>query len=128
MKKIKRISQKLSTGMFSPLYPIGADGLNIDMMSGGNLEEELHLGSPSITSLDVNESGEMVITEDYKASEEQVNNYYSMITTFKTNNDEMIIIQKLYFYKEDNGRILKRTKTVTFVSSEGRLSIKEAVE
>lgn len=40
-KKIKKISQKLKDGSFSELYPIGADGENIDLKNGKNLEEEV---------------------------------------------------------------------------------------
>lgn len=41
MKKIKSISQKLSSGLFSLPYPIGADASNIDLSDGNNVEDIL---------------------------------------------------------------------------------------
>ncbi len=127
MKKIKKLSQRLQDGTFSPFFPIGADALNIDMLSGSNLEEEIHLGSPSITSFGVNADNQMIITEEYKKEEAQTENYHIMETTFKTQNEEMVIVQKLYFIKTARKRILKRTKTITFVSSNDNLKIKEVI-
>lgn len=126
MKRIKKLSQRLQNGNFSAPFPIGADALNIDMLSGSNLEEEMHLGSPSMTSFDIDSNNQMTITEEYKKEETQTENYHIMVTTFEVQNDEMIIIQKLYFVKA-TGQVLKRTKTVTFEGTNNNLKIKEVV-
>lgn len=126
MERIKKLSQKLSDGTFSSAFPIGTDALFIDMLSGCNLEEELHLGSPSMTSFDMDEDNQMVITEEYKKEETQSENYYILITTFKVENEEMIIIQQLYFQSKEV-RTLKRTKTITFISDGKNLKIKEVI-
>lgn len=127
MKRIKELSQRLQNGTFSAPFPIGADALNIDMLSGSNLEEEMHLGSPSMTSFDIDANNQMTITEEYKKEDIQTENYHVMVTTFEVQNDEMVIIQKLYFVKTAGQLDLKKTKTVTFESSNNNLRIKEVV-
>lgn len=127
MQRIKQLSQRESNGQFSPFYPIGADGLNIDMLSGSNLEEELHLGSPGITTFDTDETGKVTITEEYRKDESQTDKYHVMMTTFEVVNNEMTIVQKLYYMK-DSQLELKKTKTVTFISSDNHLKIKEEVK
>lgn len=129
MERIKRISQRLQTGDFSPSYPIGADGINIDMLSGSTLEEEMHLGSPSMTSFDIDDTTkELTITEEFKKSESQTGGYHVVMTTFGVNdNNETIIIQKLNFVKNDGQSELKKTKTVTFIGTNNTLKIKEVV-
>ena len=69
----------------------------------------------------------MTITEEYKKEEAQTENYYVMVTTFEVQNEEMIIIQKLYFVKTAGQQDLKKTKTVTFISSNNNLKIKEVI-
>lgn len=128
MKRIKKLSQRLQNGTFSTPFPLGVDALNVDMLSGSNLEEEMHLGSPSMTSFDIDADNQMTITEEYKKEETQTENYHIMVTTFEVQNEEMIIIQKLYFVKTAGQQDLKRTKTVTFESSNNNLKIKEVVE
>lgn len=128
MKRIKSLSQRLQNGTFSTPFPLGVDALNVDMLSGSNLEEEMHLGSPSMTSFDIDADNQMTITEEYKKEETQTENYHIMVTTFEVQNEEMIIIQKLYFVKTAGQQDLKRTKTVTFESSNNNLKIKEVVE
>lgn len=127
MKRIKELSQRLQNGTFSAPFPIGADALNIDMLSGSNLEEEMHLGSPSMTSFDIDADNQMTITEEYKKEDTQTENYHVMVTTFEVQNEEMVIIQKLYFVKTAGQLDLKKTKTVTFESSNNNLKIKEVV-
>lgn len=128
MKKIKKVSQKLQNGTFSVPFPLGADAFNIDMLSGSNLEEEMHLGSPSITSIDVDTDNKMIITEEYKKEDTQTENYYIMITTFEIQNKEIIIIQKLYFVKAVGQQDLKKIKTITFINSNNNLKIKEIIK
>lgn len=126
MERIKKILPRLSNGNFpdNP-YPIGADGINIDMMSECNLEEELHLGSPSYTTFNKDAQNNTIIREEYKKSEEQTNNYYVMITTIKKENEITNIIQQLYFLKDENEEpTLKKTKKTTI----NDLLIKEVVE
>lgn len=127
MRRIKKLSQRLQNGTFSAPFPLGADAVNIDMLSGSNLEEEMHLGSPSMTSFDIDANNQMTITEEYKKEEAQTENYHVMVTTFEVQNEEMIIIQKLYFVKTAGQQDLKKTKTVTFESSNNNLKIKEVV-
>lgn len=127
MKRIKELSQRLQNGTFSAPFPIGANALNIDMLSGSNLEEEMHLGSPSMTSFDIDVDNQMTITEEYKKEETQTENYHVMVTMFEVQNEEMVIIQKLYFVKTAGQQDLKKTKTVTFESSNNNLKIKEVV-
>lgn len=128
MKKIKHISQRKQNGDFSNFIPLGADGLNIDMLSGSNLEEEMHLGSPSKTSFTTDEFGSTIITEEYKKNNNQTDNYYVMKTSFETDEDEnMVIVQRLYFVIEEE-LVLKRIKKISFDSSEGSLIIKEELE
>lgn len=127
MKRIKSLSQRLQNGTFSTPFPLGVDALNVDMLSGSNLEEEMHLGSPSMTSFDIDADNQMTITEEYKKEETQTENYHIMVTTFEVQNEEMIIIQKLYFVKTAGQQDLKKTKTVTFESSNNNLKIKEVV-
>lgn len=127
MKRIKELSQRLQNGTFSAPFPIGADALNIDMLSGSNLEEEMHLGSPSMTSFDIDADNQITITEEYKKEDTQTENYHVMVTTFEVQNEEMVIIQKLYFVKTAGQLDLKKTKTVTFESSNNNLKIKEVV-
>lgn len=127
MDVIKELAVRLNGGNFSDPYPFGANGVNIDMINGNNLEEEVHLGSPNITSFETAESGDMVITEQYKA-ESTTGEYYKMKTTFETDeNDEMKIIQKLYFVDGDGQESLKKTKIVSFVTEGDNFSIKEVV-
>lgn len=128
MKRIKSLSQRLQNGTFSTPFPLGVDALNVDMLGGSNLEEEMHLGSPSMTSFDIDADNQMTITEEYKKEETQTENYHIMVTTFEVQNEEMIIIQKLYFVKTAGQQDLKRTKTVTFESSNNNLKIKEVVK
>ena len=66
-------------------------------------------------------------TEEYKKEEAQTENYHIMVTTFEVQNEEMIIIQKLYFVKTVGQQDLKKTKTVTFISSNNNLKIKEVI-
>lgn len=127
MKRIKELSQRLQNGTFSAPFPLGADALNIDMLSGSNLEEEMHLGSSSMTSFDIDVNNQMTITEEYKKEEAQTENYYIMVTTFEVQNKEMVIIQKLYFVKAKGQQDLKKTKTVTFISTNNNLRIKEVI-
>lgn len=127
MKRIKELSQRLQNGTFSAPFPLGADALNIDMLSGSNLEEEMHLGSPSMTSFNIDVNNQMTITEEYKKEETQTESYYIMVTTFEVQNEEMVIIQKLYFVKTAGQQDLKKTKTVTFISTDNNLRIKEVI-
>lgn len=127
MKRIKELSQRLQNGTFSAPFPLGADALNIDMLSGSNLEEEMHLGSPSMTSFNIDVNNQMTITEEYKKEETQTESYYIMVTTFEVQNEEMVIIQKLYFVKIAGQQDLKKTKIVTFVSTDNNLKIKEVI-
>lgn len=127
MKRIKELSQRLQNGTFSAPFPLGADALNIDMLSGSNLEEEMHLGSPSMTSFNIDVNNQMTITEEYKKEETQTESYYIMVTTFEVQNEEMVIIQKLYFVKTAGQQDLKKTKIVTFVSTDNNLRIKEVI-
>lgn len=127
MKRIKELSQRLQNGTFSAPFPFGADALNIDMLSGSNLEEEMHLGSPSMTSFNIDVNNQMTITEEYKKEETQTESYYIMVTTFEVQNEEMVIIQKLYFVKTAGQQDLKKTKIVTFVSTDNNLRIKEVI-
>lgn len=127
MKRIKKLSQRLQNGTFSAPFPIGADALNIDMLSGNNLEEEMHLGSPSMTSFNIDANNQMIITEEYKKEDTQTENYHIMVTTFEVQNEEMVIIQKLYFVKTAGQQDLKKTKTVIFESSNNNLKIKEVI-
>lgn len=127
MKRIKELSQRLQNGTFSAPFPLGADALNIDMLSGSNLEEEMHLGSPSMTSFNIDINNQMTITEEYKKEETQTESYYIMVTTFEVQNEEMVIIQKLYFVKTAGQQDLKKTKTVTFISTDNNLRIKEVI-
>lgn len=127
MKRIKELSQRLQNGTFSAPFPLGADALNIDMLSGSNLEEEMHLGSPSMTSFNIDVNNQMTITEEYKKEETQTESYYIMVTTFEVQNEEMVIIQKLYFVKTAGQQDLKKTKIITFVSTDNNLRIKEVI-
>lgn len=127
MKRIKELSQRLQNGTFSAPFSLGADALNIDMLSGSNLEEEMHLGSPSMTSFNIDVNNQMTITEEYKKEETQTESYYIMVTTFEVQNEEMVIIQKLYFVKTAGQQDLKKTKIVTFVSTDNNLRIKEVI-
>lgn len=127
MKRIKELSQRLQNGTFSAPFPLGADALNIDMLSGSNLEEEMHLGSPSMTSFNIDVNNQMTITEEYKKEETQTESYYIMVTTFEVQNEEIVIIQKLYFVKTAGQQDLKKTKIVTFVSTDNNLRIKEVI-
>lgn len=127
MKRIKELSQRLQNGTFSAPFPLGADALNIDMLSGSNLEEEMHLGSPSMTSFNIDVNNQMTITEEYKKEETQTESYYIMVTTFEVQNEEMVIIQKLYFVKTAGQQDLKKTKIVTFISTDNNLRIKEVI-
>lgn len=127
MKKIKKLSQKLQDGTFSSPLPLGADAFNIDMISGNNLEEEMHLGSPSMTSFDIDYNNQMTITEEYKKEDTQTENYYIMITKFEIQDEEMVITQKLYFVKNTGVQNLKKTKTITFESINNNLKIKEVI-
>lgn len=127
MKRIKELSQRLQNGTFSAPFPLGADALNIDMLSDSNLEEEMHLGSPSMTSFNIDVNNQMTITEEYKKEETQTESYYIMVTIFEVQNEEMVIIQKLYFVKTAGQQDLKKTKIVTFVSTDNNLRIKEVI-
>lgn len=124
-KSIKEIRQKNSSAYSSPV-PIGAYGINIDMLSENNLEEEFHLGGQCITNFETDDDGNMIITEEYR-KENQTENYYSMVTTFEVENNDTIITQKLYFYPLANSPNLERTKTVVFSSSGTGMTIKEEI-
>lgn len=128
MKRIKTLSQRLQNGTFSSPYPIGTDGLLVDMLSGSSLEEEMHLGSPTETSFSQDENNVMTITEVYKKEESQTSKYYIMVTTFEVENDNIVIKQALSFVNEDGTVELKKTKIVTFESLDKNLTIKEVVE
>lgn len=127
MDRIKHLIQKESNGSFVKKTPLGADGINIDMLSGSNLEEELHLGSPSQTSFGQNGNGQTVITEVYKKEDNQTTDYFILTTTFESDNGSTIIIQRLFFVVNDVS-ILKKIKRITFDSSSGNLVIKEEIE
>lgn len=128
MEKIKKMSLRLPNGDFSSFYPFGADSINIDMLSGGNLEEELHLGSPNFVTFNTDDNGVTTITEEYKKNEDQDNNYYVMITVIDKNEDgETYIVQKLNFFK-DGQLNLKKIKNITFSGSGNQMAIKEVIE
>lgn len=55
MSKIKQIRQRTDNG-FGQGIPLGADGINIDMSSGLNLEEELKLGGNHYIEISENTS------------------------------------------------------------------------
>ncbi len=118
MKKIKKMSQKLKNGTFSNPIPLGADAINIDMLNGNNLEEEIPLGSPNLISFDVDtETGGMKVIEEYKNDSQ--NEYYIMTTIFSPNGNE--IIKKLSLFK--NGETtLKKIKTITFENRENHFA------
>ena len=127
-KKIKEISEKLSDGTFSKFYPIGANAVDIDMDSGNNLEEEMHLGRPAITLFDTDEATKTTyIIEEYRKDESQLINYYKMITSFVQEASGMTILQKLYFVNKDAVEELKKTKKVIFDTSSNSLKIKEEI-
>jgi len=127
MKRIKTLSQKLTDGSFSSPFPLGVDSIYADMLSGNNLEQEMHLGCPSLTSFETDSSGNVTITEEYK-EENQTTKYYKMLTGFVTANDETSIIQKLYYIDDNGTETLEKTKTVTFVTINDNLQIKEVIE
>ncbi len=126
--KIKSLRQKEDNNTYSSPIPIGANGINVDMLSTNNLEEEFHLGSPCVTNFTTDAQGNMTITEEYKINDSQNKDYYVMITTFEVQNNETIIIQKLYYYLEENVQELQKTKKITFINSELGLTIKEVIE
>lgn len=128
MKRIKELSQRLQDGTFSTPFPLGANALNVDMLSGNNLEEELHLGSPSTTTFNV-DTDRMTITEEYKKEETQNEGYYIVKTVFKGRDEGMDITQKLYFKKTSDSeqKILKKSKTITFTNDNHNFKIKEVV-
>ena len=72
-------------------------------------------------------NNQMTITEEYKKEETQTESYYIMVTTFEVQNEEMVIIQKLSFVKTAGQQDLKKTKIVTFVSTDNNLRIKEVI-
>lgn len=113
MSKIKKISNKLPNG-FSPPYPLGADALNVDMLSGNNLEEEFHLGCPNDVTFDMDIiTDSMKVVEKFK-SQEQNNGYYILETIFNSSKHE--VLQKLSFYDKDNVLTLKKTQRIIFES------------
>lgn len=63
MSKIKQIKQK-TNGVFPDQgIPLGADGINIDMSSGLNLEEELIVGGKhSVKIAETKEDGKTITT------------------------------------------------------------------
>ncbi len=129
MKKIKKVSQRLSDGTFSVPFPLGANAGNIDMLSGNSLEEELHLGSPNMTSFEVDANNQTFITEEYKKEESQTEDYHIMTTSFETQNEQMIVTQKLYYVKTGGQQVLKKTKTTVFTKdSNNNLKIKEEIQ
>lgn len=128
MKRIKTLSQKLQSGSFSSPIPLGVDSIYTDMFSGSNLEQEMHLGSPSITAFDTDDDNNTIIIEEYKNDEQQTNKYYKMITTFITTDDSMSIVQKLYYIEEDLTETLQKTKTINFSTVNDKLQIREVIE
>lgn len=126
--KIKSLRQKKDNNTYSLPIPIGANSINIDMLSTNNLEEEFHLGSPCVTTFETIENGDMVITEVYKKDESQIKDYYTMVTTFETKDNETIIIQKLYYYPKENVKEIQKIKQVNFINNELGLTIKEVIE
>lgn len=126
MEIIKKMSLRLPDGSFSDPYPFGAEGKNVEMLSGVNLEEEFHLGSPNVTSFSTDENGMTIIREEYKKTG-QSDNYYVMVTTFENNDSGgTIISQKLYFSSGEQ-LTLKKTKITTFIGSGDDFQIKEEV-
>jgi hypothetical protein len=126
-KRVKKLSQKLQDGTFSSPCPIGVDSIYADMLSGSNLEQEMHLGSPNVTSFGTDSKGNTVITEEYKKEDSQTSDYYKMTTTFQVVDNEMSIVQKLYFIN-NGSEDLEKTKTITFISAGDSLQIKEVIE
>lgn len=124
--KVMEIRQKNGSTYEAPI-PIGAYGINVDMLSGSNLEEEFHLGSPCKTTFNIQDNSTVII-EEYKNSDGQSNNYYSMETTFEVNDSEMIITQRLYYFPpEESSSRLEKTKVITFSNSDSEMIIKEVI-
>lgn len=112
MSKVKKISNKLPNG-FSPPCPLGADALNVDMLSGNNLEEEFHLGCPNDITFDMDIiTDSMKVIEKFK-SQDQNSGYYILETIFNSSKHE--VLQKLSFYDNDD-LILKKTQRIIFES------------
>lgn len=127
MSKIKKLSTKAQDGSWSPFVDFGANAVNVDMLDGNNLEEEFHLGSPGITKFQ-NNADSVIITEEYRNSDTQTQNYYKMITTFENQDGNTLITQKIYWVADVGNETLKKTKKVVFEEVAGSLQIKETVE
>lgn len=119
-------SQKLKDGSFTPRTLFGVIAENVDMFNGNDLEEEFKLGGPCVTSFsDDEESGNTIITEEYKISE-QKDNYYKVVTEIGVDErGNTLISQKLFLVESEGMNTLIKSKKVTFEDIEGQTVIKE---
>lgn len=120
MEKIKSIKQKISASSFSDPIPFGADGVNIDMASGLNLEEQFKLGGLENYTISETSSG-TEISSTYKNNAGNIINIitYKIVENISTGTT---ITASL---KDSSGNSVIRTKQFTIAppSSDGMIAI-----
>ena len=123
MSKIKQIKQKIGNEFPDQrAFPLGADGINIDMFSGLNLEEELTVGgNHDVHISETEEEGEKITTifqyyykkETDPETNETIKKYiYTVKTTIKEIQRKTIINISL-INPVDNTILRKKTITCT---------------
>ena len=119
-------SQKLEDGSYTPQTLFGVIGENVEMLNGNDLEEEVKLGGPCVTSFSNDEeSGNTVITEEYKTAEQE-SGYYKVITEIGVDESgSTIITQKLSLVESGGVEKQIKSKKVVFENQEGQTIIKE---
>ena len=115
MITIKGTRKKTGSSSYGDFIPFGADGQNIDMVSGLDLEQELKLGGDHLVSINKDISGNTIVIEDY-IDDATVSNvtFYRVKTTISKITEGTQIEAKLYLVDTSTSpatETLKKTKT-----------------
>lgn len=125
MSKIKQIKQKTNGTFPNQGIPLGADGINIDMSSGLNLEEEFIIGgNHSITITEDEEDNSFKIIESYKDKQNETL-IYQTTTDIKENQNTTTITVDMFDYINN---IPSHYKTISITENDGNTTIQEGIE
>lgn len=126
MYTIKGTKKKIN-GAYGDLIPFGADGQNIDMLSGLNLEKELKLGGDHSVSISKDSTtGNTIVTEEYKKTGDV--SYYKVITEIgKNQNNDTVIETEIFWVENSTDNFKKRKTTIISVDQTGATVVSEVL-
>ena len=126
MRKIKQIKQKIGNEFPDQGIPLGADGINIDMSSGLNLEEEFIIGgNHSVTITENKKNNSFTIIESYKDKQNETLIYQTTTDITEENQNTTTITVDMFDYINN---VPSHYKTISITENGGNTTIEEGIQ